>query len=66
MESKFIKCIEEGCGEFEFTAGEMEFYANKGYPEPKRCAMHRAIKKQKREEQERKQNSPFSPNNWKY
>jgi hypothetical protein len=40
-----IKCH---CGkEFEFEAGEQEFYAQKGFPLPKRCA---ECRKKKREE----------------
>lgn len=64
---KELKCLD--CDEnttFTFTAGEVKFYTDKGYPMPKRCVMHRAMKKKKREEQEQKQNSPFNPNNWNY
>lgn len=36
MEDKTIKCA--GCGEeFVFTAGEQEFYQQKGFQEPKKC-----------------------------
>jgi hypothetical protein len=36
MTDKTLKCAE--CGkEFVFTAGEQEFYASKGFQEPKKC-----------------------------
>lgn len=59
--SKHIKCVETGCGYFEFTDGEQEFFAEKQYTEPKRCPAHRAA----RREQKRKEESPFHPKNWK-
>ena len=44
MSSKYIKCV-DCSSEFEFTDGEQEFYADKGYNQPKRCAECRAKKK---------------------
>ena len=39
----------QDCGqEFLFTAAEQEFYAQKGYVEPKRCANCRAARKSER------------------
>ncbi|HET7678198.1 MAG TPA: zinc-ribbon domain containing protein [Candidatus Limnocylindrales bacterium] len=45
---QILKCVD--CGqEFTFTAGEQEFYAQKGFSEPpKRCASCRAIRKAQR------------------
>ena len=41
-----IQCVD--CGEtFEFSDGEAEFYAQKGYTPPKRCKPCRRVKKQK-------------------
>ena len=45
---KTIKCMD--CGqEFVFTESEQDFYAEKGFTDPKRCASCRAIKKAQRE-----------------
>jgi len=48
MEDRTLKCKE--CGEdFTFTAGEQEFYAQKGFQnEPARCAPCRRARKQQR------------------
>ena len=41
---KVIKCKE--CGEdFVFTENEQKFYAEKGFPEPKRCKFCRPLKR---------------------
>lgn len=47
-EDKILKC--KDCGkEFAFTAGEQEFYAQKGFQnEPARCSPCRQIKKRER------------------
>ena len=38
FEDKTLICSNEECGaEFIFTAGEQEFYAEKGFTEPKKC-----------------------------
>ena len=52
-EDKTLNCVE--CGsEFEFTASEQEFYAEKGFSnEPKRCPDCRAARKKKRYSGER-------------
>ena len=44
-QDRTITCVE--CGEpFTFTAGEQEFYAQKGFAnEPKRCPTHRAARR---------------------
>ncbi len=60
-EPKKIQCVEKGCGEFEFSAKEQGFYAERGYPDPKRCKQHREARKK----EINKQKSPFHPNNWK-
>lgn len=50
MEDKTIKCI---CGvEFVFTVGEQEFFKDKGFNPPRRCA---DCRKKKREEKEQQQ-----------
>lgn len=47
-EDKALKCAECG-GDFEFTASEQEFYAEKGFAnEPKRCPDCRAARKRSR------------------
>lgn len=47
MSDKTLKCAE--CGnEFVFTAGEQEFYASKGFTEPKKCKECRNAAKAKR------------------
>ena len=44
MQDKIIVC--KDCGkEFTFTAGEQEFYAEKGFNEPVRCKECRAKRK---------------------
>ena len=44
-EDKTLVC--KGCGnEFIFTAGEQEFYAERGYQEPLRCKSCRQARKQ--------------------
>lgn len=49
MQDKTIKCRD--CGEeFVFTAGEQEFYAQKGFSEPSRCPNCRAARKVSRGE----------------
>ena len=34
--------------EFDITVGEVEWYKNKGYPEPKRCCNCRNVRKEKK------------------
>lgn len=47
MEDKTIVCRD--CqGEFTFTAGEQEFYTEKGFSEPTRCKPCRQARKQQR------------------
>jgi hypothetical protein len=47
MEDKTLPCAD--CGqEFEFTGREQEFYAEKGFTEPKRCKPCRQARKQRR------------------
>lgn len=47
MTDKTLKC--QNCGkEFTFTAGEQEFYASKGFSEPKKCPECRAAAKASR------------------
>lgn len=47
-ESKVLNCQEEGCDtEFEFTASDQEFYAEKEFSDPKRCKPCREKKKQR-------------------
>lgn len=49
MQDKTISCRD--CGqEFVFTAGEQEFYAEKGFSEPSRCSPCRAARKNNRSE----------------
>ncbi len=49
MQDKIIKCRD--CGqEFVFTAGEQEFFAEKGFSEPIRCSACRAARKNNRGE----------------
>ena len=44
FENQELQCVE--CGEtFEFSAEEQEFYAQKGYSNPKRCPGCRARRK---------------------
>jgi hypothetical protein len=47
MEDKTLVCVD--CGEeFVFTVGEQEFFAEKGFAEPKRCKTCRDKKKAER------------------
>jgi CxxC-x17-CxxC domain-containing protein len=47
MESKTLTC--QDCGkQFEFSAEEQQFFADKGFAEPKRCSACRSAKKQDR------------------
>lgn len=49
MKDKKIVC--KNCGkEFEFTVGEQEFYAEKGFSEPKKCKECREIAKQNKKQ----------------
>lgn len=49
MQDKILTCRD--CGqEFVFTAGEQEFYAEKGFSEPSRCSACRAARKSSRGE----------------
>ena len=60
-----IKCVEPGCDIiFEFSVGSQEYYAKRGFPHPKRCQTHRALKRQRIEEHNRRKNSPFNSENW--
>ena len=47
MQDKELVCVDRG-EKFVFTAKEQEFYASKGFQEPKRCPECRKIKKQQR------------------
>lgn len=50
----YDKEIQCACGEtFFFTQGEQEYYAEKGFSEPKRCPECRAKKKAFNQKQER-------------
>lgn len=44
-----LTCAEIGCGEFTWTKGEQDFYEQKGFNAPKRCAHHREEAKKRRE-----------------
>ena len=47
FEPRMLSCVD--CGtDFEFTAEEQEFFAKKGFGEPKRCPTCRSKKKQMR------------------
>lgn len=47
LDAKMLPC--QDCGvEFEFTTEEQEFYATKGFSDPKRCKPCRDAKKQAR------------------
>jgi len=51
MPDKTLKCQEKGCGqEFIFTEGEQEFYASRGFSDPKRCKPCREKKKAEKEQ----------------
>ena len=53
MEDKKLTCKE--CGnEFVFTAGEQEFYKEKGFQEPQRCKTCRDASKGRRSYNDRK------------
>lgn len=66
-QDKTVICVEEVCGHAEFviTAGEQSFFAEKGYPLPKRCKPCRVAKKAQKTEQaaaiERRKHSVFTP-----
>jgi hypothetical protein len=45
FQDKEIKCVGDCGGTFTFTAGEQEFYSDKGMSEPKRCKPCRDKKK---------------------
>lgn len=47
MQDKILKCRDCG-GEFVFTSGEQDFYAQKGFSEPTRCPSCRAARKNAR------------------
>ena len=48
-EDKNVVC--KDCGnEFEFTAGEQEFYAERNFQEPTRCRSCRDARKQQRQD----------------
>lgn len=54
MEDKTLIC--KDCGkEFTFTAGEQEFYAEKGFSEPVRCKECRDAAKAKRNQNHNRQ-----------
>ena len=47
MADREIKCAEAGCEDTRlFTERDQEFFAEKGYKDPKYCKYHSAIKKQ--------------------
>ena len=48
-EEKTLTCADCGA-EFVFSAEDQEFYASKGYSEPKRCPACRAAKKSQRQQ----------------
>lgn len=51
MEFQDKKIICKDCGnEFIFTAGEQEWYAQKGFSEPARCSECRKIRKAERQD----------------
>lgn len=59
MEDKTLKCQNEKCGkDFVWTAGEQEFFAERGFHEPKYCPECRAARKA-----ERNNNRRFDRNN---
>ena len=43
-ETRSLTCVECGA-EFEFSAEDQEFYAGRGFSEPKRCPKCRAARK---------------------
>ena len=53
FEDQTRQCVDCG-GEFTFTAGEQEYYRDKGLQEPKRCADCRAKKRAEKELRTRK------------
>jgi CxxC-x17-CxxC domain-containing protein len=56
VQDKILTCRD--CGqEFVFTAGEQEFYAEKGFNEPSRCAGCRAARKNSRGDSSRGESS---------
>lgn len=60
-ETLTVECVMVGCGTFDITPDDQAFYKNLGYDLPKRCQKHRL---ERRREKERKEKSPFHPNNW--
>jgi hypothetical protein len=64
-EDKEMTCQWQGCKEkFIWTAGDQEYYAERGFTPPKYCRTHRAERKRIHEERERKEASPFNPKNF--
>ena len=54
-QTKVIVC--KDCGkEFDFTAGEQEFYAEQGFNEPVRCKECRQAKKDRNQKAEQRNN----------
>lgn len=51
-QTKELTCVDCGAT-FEFTAEDQEFYASKGFSEPKRCPKCRAARKNERNRQRR-------------
>lgn len=55
MEDRKVKC--EKCGEeFVFTAGEQEFYQEKGFTDPKKCKACRDAAKNERNNRSNRNN----------
>lgn len=62
MQDKQIKCVFVGCDEdFIHSVKDQEFYAEKGYVDPKYCKFHREIRKadKLRKEKELKDKIPL-------
>ncbi|MCI1273811.1 MAG: zinc-ribbon domain-containing protein [Clostridiaceae bacterium] len=51
-ETRELQCVDCGAT-FEFTAEEQEFYASRGFSEPKRCPKCRAARKSQRNSRQR-------------
>jgi hypothetical protein len=48
MPDQEIKCAERGCEQtITFSERDQDFYAEKGWPPPKRCKEHREAKKRR-------------------
>ena len=48
LEDKYLVCSENSCGDkYVFSARDQEFFAEKGFGEPKRCPACRKAKKQR-------------------